>query len=133
MPRSFRYRQKARERNIYSARRHTPSRIFEQTRPTAHNLTHACIKNRVIAGTILHWFTDSIGLHHLHNLCSRIPANACPKALRNHPELRGIGRLTLLQSMRFVCLVLWNERERRLASFRELRLSDEEKRAGCDE
>jgi len=40
--------------------------------------------------------------------------------LRNHPELEGIGRLTLLQSLGCVRLVLWDESRRRLISFREL-------------
>jgi omega-6 fatty acid desaturase (delta-12 desaturase) len=33
-----------------------------------------------------------------------------------------VGRLTLWQSLRTVRLVLWNEQERRLVSFREARL-----------
>jgi acyl-lipid omega-6 desaturase (Delta-12 desaturase) len=73
---------------------------------------------------VLHWFTANIGLHHVHHLCSRIPYYRLPKALRDHPELRGIGRLTILQSLGCVRLVLWDERERRLVSFRELRLSN---------
>jgi len=40
--------------------------------------------------------------------------------MRNHPELKGIGRLTLLQSFSCVKLVLWDESRRRLISFREL-------------
>jgi omega-6 fatty acid desaturase (delta-12 desaturase) len=74
---------------------------------------------------VLHWFTANIGLHHVHHLCSRIPYYRLPKALRDHPELRGIGRLTILQSLGCVRLVLWDESERRLVSFRELRRSNE--------
>jgi len=73
---------------------------------------------------VLHWFTANIGLHHVHHLCSRIPYYRLPKALRDHPELRGIGRLTILQSLGCVRLVLWDESERRLVSFRELRRSN---------
>jgi omega-6 fatty acid desaturase (delta-12 desaturase) len=43
--------------------------------------------------------------------------------LREHPELREIGHITLLQSFRCVPLVLWDEAQRRLVSFRELRSS----------
>jgi len=43
--------------------------------------------------------------------------------LQDHPELRNVGRLTLLQSFRCVKLVLWDETERRLVSFREARAS----------
>ena len=72
---------------------------------------------------ILRWFTANIGMHHVHHLCSRIPYYRLPRALRAHPELRDIGRLTLLQSLRCVPLVLWDEKERRLVSFREARLA----------
>jgi len=41
--------------------------------------------------------------------------------LRDHPELRGLGRLTLLQSFSCVRLVLWDETQRRLVSFRDVR------------
>ena len=72
---------------------------------------------------VLRWFTANIGVHHIHHLCSRIPYYRLPRALRDHPELSGIGRLTLLQSFRCVRLVLWDERQRRLVSFRDARAS----------
>ena len=72
---------------------------------------------------ILRWFTANIGMHHVHHLCSRIPYYRLPRVLRDHPELRDIGRLTLLQSFRCVRLVLWDETERRLVSFREARIN----------
>ena len=71
---------------------------------------------------VLRWFTANIGMHHVHHLCSRIPYYRLPRALHDHPELRDIGRLTLLQSFRCVRLVLWDENERRLVSFREARI-----------
>ena len=70
---------------------------------------------------ILRWFTANIGVHHVHHLCSRIPYYRLPGVLRDHPELGAIGRLTLGQSLGCVRLVLWDERCRRLISFRELR------------
>jgi omega-6 fatty acid desaturase (delta-12 desaturase) len=69
---------------------------------------------------ILRWFTANIGVHHVHHLCSRIPFYRLPRVLREHPELRGISRLTLLQSLQCVRLVLWDESRRRLISFREM-------------
>ncbi len=71
---------------------------------------------------VLRWFTANIGVHHVHHLCSRIPYYRLPRALRDHPELRGVSRLTLLQSFRCVRLVLWDEGRRRLISFREMGL-----------
>ena len=69
----------------------------------------------------LHWFTANIGIHHVHHLNSRIPYYRLPRVLRDHPELRNVGRLTLWQSFRCVRLVLWDETQRRLVSFREAR------------
>jgi acyl-lipid omega-6 desaturase (Delta-12 desaturase) len=69
--------------------------------------------------SLLRWFTANIGVHHIHHLCSRIPFYRLPLVLRDHPDLDGMGRLTLLQSLRCVRLVLWDEDRQRLVSFRE--------------
>jgi omega-6 fatty acid desaturase (delta-12 desaturase) len=68
----------------------------------------------------LRWFTANIGIHHVHHLCSRIPYYRLPLVLRDHPHLDGVGRLTLLQSLGCVRLVLWDEGKQRLVSFREI-------------
>jgi acyl-lipid omega-6 desaturase (Delta-12 desaturase) len=70
---------------------------------------------------LLRWFSANIGIHHVHHLCSRIPYYRLPRVMRDHPELRDIGRLTLLQSFRCVSLALWDEPRQRLVSFREAR------------
>ena len=70
---------------------------------------------------VLRWFTANIGIHHVHHLSSRIPYYRLPEVLRAHPELAGLGRLTLLQSFGCVRLVLWDEARKRLVSFREMR------------
>jgi omega-6 fatty acid desaturase (delta-12 desaturase) len=70
---------------------------------------------------VLRWFSANIGIHHVHHLCSRIPYYRLQSVLRDHPELREVGRLTLLQSFRCVRLVLWDEAQRRLVSFRDAR------------
>jgi acyl-lipid omega-6 desaturase (Delta-12 desaturase) len=61
------------------------------------------------------------GVHHVHHLCSRIPYYRLPRVLRDHAELRDVGRPTLLESLRCVHLVLWDERQRRLVSFHNVR------------
>ena len=43
-----------------------------------------------------------------------------PRVLRDHPELGHIGRLTLLESLWCVRLVLWDEKRRLLVSFRDV-------------
>jgi acyl-lipid omega-6 desaturase (Delta-12 desaturase) len=78
--------------------------------------------------SVLRWFTANIGVHHVHHLSSRIPYYRLPQVLRDHPQLAAVGRLTLLQSLRCVRMVLWDERDRRLVAFREMhagRFADE--------
>jgi hypothetical protein len=41
----------------------------------------------------------------------RGPNYRLPKVLRDYPELRGIGKVTRLQSLRCVRLVLWDEKQ----------------------
>ena len=70
---------------------------------------------------VLRWFTANIGIHHVHHLNSRIPYYRLPQVLRDHPELKAVGRLTLWQSLRSVRLALWCESRRKLVSFADLR------------
>jgi acyl-lipid omega-6 desaturase (Delta-12 desaturase) len=70
---------------------------------------------------VLRWFTANIGVHHVHHLCSGIPYYHLPNVLRDFPELRAVGQITLLQSFGCVRLVLWDENQRRLVSFRDAR------------
>ena len=69
----------------------------------------------------LMWLTGNIGIHHLHHLSSRIPFYRLPEALADYPELRGIGRLTLWQSLACVRLTLWDRACHRMISFRALK------------
>ncbi len=68
----------------------------------------------------LMWITGNIGIHHLHHLSSRIPFHRLPQVLKDHPELKQIGRLTFWQSLKCVRLTLWDEKAKRLISFRDL-------------
>ncbi len=70
---------------------------------------------------VLRWFTANIGLHHIHHLSSRIPYYRFPQILRDRPELKTIGRVTLVESVRGIRLVLWDETQKLLISFREAR------------
>jgi omega-6 fatty acid desaturase (delta-12 desaturase) len=72
---------------------------------------------------VLRWFTANIGIHHVHHLCSRIPCYRLGEALRDHPELQGVSRLTLKESVRCLGLALWDEDQRRLVGFLEARAS----------
>jgi omega-6 fatty acid desaturase (delta-12 desaturase) len=70
---------------------------------------------------VLRWFTANIGIHHVHHLNSRIPYYRLPQVLRDEPHLKGVSRLTLIDSLRCVGLSLWDEAGQRLISFREMR------------
>jgi omega-6 fatty acid desaturase (delta-12 desaturase) len=69
----------------------------------------------------LRWFTANIGVHHIHHLASRIPSYRLSEVLRDHPKLREVSRLTLRDSFRCFRLALWDEEQRRLIGFRDLR------------
>lgn len=71
---------------------------------------------------VLHWMTANIGIHHVHHLMSRIPYYRLPEILRDHPELKSIRRINLVQSLSTIGLSLWDERRQRLVSFREVPL-----------
>jgi len=68
---------------------------------------------------LLRWFTGNIGIHHVHHLSAKVPFYRLPEVLRDHPCLRHIGRITILESLSCVKLVLWDESAKRLVSFRE--------------
>ncbi|MFZ4605749.1 MAG: fatty acid desaturase [Caulobacter sp.] len=69
----------------------------------------------------LRWMTANIGVHHVHHVNSRIPYYRLTKVLKDHPELREVSRLGLVDSFKTVSLALWDEGSRRLISFRQLR------------
>jgi omega-6 fatty acid desaturase (delta-12 desaturase) len=70
---------------------------------------------------VMRWFTANIGVHHVHHLCSRIPYYRLGQVLRDHPGLKGVGRITLLQSIGCIRFALWDEARGRMISFRQLR------------
>ena len=57
---------------------------------------------------ILRWFTGQHRRHHVHHLTSRIPYYWLQKVPHDHAELKSVGRLSLLQSLACVRLVLWD-------------------------
>jgi acyl-lipid omega-6 desaturase (Delta-12 desaturase) len=69
----------------------------------------------------LRWITANIGVHHVHHVSSRIPFYRLPQVLRDYPQLKGMSRLSLMESVRSVGLSLWDEGAKRLISFSELR------------
>jgi omega-6 fatty acid desaturase (delta-12 desaturase) len=68
----------------------------------------------------LRWISANIGVHHVHHLYSKIPFYRLQDVLRDYPELGGIRRLTLKESFSCIGLNLWDEKQRRLVSFRDV-------------
>jgi omega-6 fatty acid desaturase (delta-12 desaturase) len=67
---------------------------------------------------LLHWITGNIGIHHIHHLNSRIPYYRLPRVMREFPELKAVGRLTILDSIRNARLALWCEDRKKMISFK---------------
>ena len=68
---------------------------------------------------VLRWLSANVGIHHVHHLASRIPFYRLNEVVRAWPALASINRMGLAESFASVRLVLWDERKRRLVSFRE--------------
>ena len=69
----------------------------------------------------LMWLTGNIGIHHVHHISSQIPFHVLPKVMKDYPELKDVGRLTLWESIKCVPLTLWDEERKILVSFRQRR------------
>ncbi|MDA9764284.1 fatty acid desaturase [Opitutales bacterium] len=70
---------------------------------------------------LLQWFSGNIGFHHIHHLSPRIPNYNLEACHRASPCFHQVHQLTLWSSLRSLNLRLWDEKERRLVSFRHLR------------
>ena len=71
--------------------------------------------------SILQWFSANIGIHHVHHLYSRIPFYRLTEVLRDHKELAENNQMTIRQSLASARLHLWDEKSKRLLSFRQAR------------
>lgn len=67
---------------------------------------------------ILQWFTGNIGYHHIHHLSPKIPNYNLEKCHNENPDLQKAPMLTLRSSLRSIFLRLWDEKEKKLISFR---------------
>jgi omega-6 fatty acid desaturase (delta-12 desaturase) len=69
---------------------------------------------------VLQWFSGNIGFHHIHHLSPKIPNYKLAKCHKENTLFSEISPITLWTSIRTMKLRLWNERSRKLISFREL-------------
>ncbi len=70
---------------------------------------------------VLQWFTGNIGLHHIHHMNSRIPNYHLQRCYDENSELHDVTHLPLGRSMKTLRLALWDEDERRLVGFNDLK------------
>ena len=71
---------------------------------------------------ILQWFTGNIGFHHIHHLSPRIPNYLLEKCHKENPEFQNAAKvLTVRTSLKSILLTLWDEKQKKLVSFRQVR------------
>ena len=77
--------------------------------------------SHLVMPKLLQWCTANIGLHHIHHVASKIPNYRLQRCFDENPVLQKVTTLTLPGSVRTLWLTLWDEEDRRLVGFRELR------------
>jgi acyl-lipid omega-6 desaturase (Delta-12 desaturase) len=70
---------------------------------------------------LLQWFSGNIGFHHLHHLSPRIPNYNLEKCHVENPEFECVPALTIRESLSSLRLRLYDEQEKRMIGFRELK------------
>lgn len=69
---------------------------------------------------LLQWITGNIGFHHVHHMRPGIPNYRLQECHEGTPELQAVKPLTLRDSLKSIQLNLYDERQRKLVSFRSL-------------
>jgi omega-6 fatty acid desaturase (delta-12 desaturase) len=75
---------------------------------------------------ILQWFTGNIGFHHIHHLSPRIPNYNLQKCHQENPALQDVMMLTLQSSLETARLGLWDEDQKKMISFSQLKTIPEQ-------
>lgn len=70
---------------------------------------------------IFQWFSGSIGFHHIHHLSPKIPNYLLEKCHEENPMFQTPVTLTPLTSFKTMGLSLWDEENKKLISFRQLK------------
>ena len=71
--------------------------------------------------SVLQWFSGNIGFHHIHHLNSKIPNYNLENCHNSDPMFTAVKPITLMESFNSLNLHLWDEGERKLISFGDLR------------
>lgn len=67
---------------------------------------------------LLQWFSGNIGFHHIHHLNPRIPNYNLEKCFKENKIFQNVPPVTFKQSMKSLKLRLWDEKLKRMVSFR---------------
>jgi omega-6 fatty acid desaturase (delta-12 desaturase) len=70
---------------------------------------------------VLRWFSGNIGYHHIHHLSPRVANYRLQACHESSPIFKGIKRMGLRDSLRSTRMHLWDEDQRRLIGFGDLR------------
>ncbi|MDF1859120.1 MAG: fatty acid desaturase [Verrucomicrobiales bacterium] len=70
---------------------------------------------------VLQWFSGNIGFHHIHHLSPRIPNYNLERCHRSDPMFEQVTPTTLFGSLKSLTFRLWDEKAKKLISFRSLR------------
>lgn len=70
---------------------------------------------------VLEWVTGNIGFHHVHHLSPKIPNYLLRRCHEENPQFHRVKTLTMWESIRTFSLKLWDEENRRLIGWRQLR------------
>jgi omega-6 fatty acid desaturase (delta-12 desaturase) len=70
---------------------------------------------------VLRWFSGNIGLHRIHHLNARIPNYRLQQSHGENPQFQHVTTLTLRSSLTCIGLTLWDEEQRRLVGFEQLK------------
>ena len=70
---------------------------------------------------ILQWFSGNIGLHHIHHVRPNIPNYNLQQCYADIPAFQAVKPITIRTSFRTLRLSLYDERQRKMISFRSLK------------
>ena len=76
----------------------------------------------------LDWLTGSIGVHHVHHMSPRIPNYRLRRAHAENPEFHEVTVVRPRDTIDLVRRALWDEEDRRLVTFREVRRKEKARR-----
>lgn len=70
---------------------------------------------------VLRWFTNNICIHHVHHYQPRIPSHNINRCFNDEAYFRQVKPLTLWQSAKNMNLALWDEKQKKLIRFKEVK------------